>query len=81
MNPLSIVSHSFSGGLYCKRMKVQAGHFIVQHKHKYDHLSVLVSGLAIVTVDGIGKKYSGTEISVDGEDLLIMRESDVLAVI
>ncbi len=26
-------------------------------------------------------KYSGTEISVDNDDLLIMRESDVLAVI
>jgi chaperonin GroES len=26
-------------------------------------------------------KYSGTEISVDGEDLLIMRESDVLAIV
>ncbi|MBD3392621.1 MAG: co-chaperone GroES [Chitinivibrionales bacterium] len=25
-------------------------------------------------------KYSGTEVTVDGEDLLIMRESDVLAV-
>jgi len=26
-------------------------------------------------------KYSGTEISVDGEDVLIMRESDILAVL
>ncbi len=26
-------------------------------------------------------KYSGTEISVDGDDLLIMRESDVLAIV
>ncbi|GMV52983.1 MAG: co-chaperone GroES [Chlorobi bacterium] len=26
-------------------------------------------------------KYSGTEISLDGDDLLIMRESDVFAVI
>lgn len=26
-------------------------------------------------------KYSGTEISVNGEDLLIMRESDVLAIV
>lgn len=26
-------------------------------------------------------KYSGTEISIEGEDYLIMRESDVLAVI
>jgi len=26
-------------------------------------------------------KYSGTELNVDGEDFLIMRESDVLAVV
>ncbi len=26
-------------------------------------------------------KYSGTEIHVDGDDLLIMRESDILAVV
>jgi len=26
-------------------------------------------------------KYSGTEITVDGEDVLIMRESDILAVV
>ncbi len=26
-------------------------------------------------------KYSGTEVSVDGEDFLILRESDILAVI
>ena len=26
-------------------------------------------------------KYSGTEITIDGEDMLIMRESDVLAIL
>lgn len=26
-------------------------------------------------------KYAGTEISVDGEDLMIMRESDILGII
>jgi chaperonin GroES len=26
-------------------------------------------------------KYSGTEVTVDGEDLLIMRESDVFAIV
>ncbi len=26
-------------------------------------------------------KYSGTEVTVDGEELLIMRESDILAII
>lgn len=26
-------------------------------------------------------KYSGTEVTVDGEELLIMRESDILAIV
>ncbi|MFT4062072.1 MAG: co-chaperone GroES [Edaphocola sp.] len=26
-------------------------------------------------------KYAGTEINIDGEDLLIMRESDILAIV
>lgn len=26
-------------------------------------------------------KYAGTEISIDGEDLIIMRESDILAIV
>jgi chaperonin GroES len=30
---------------------------------------------------GVYGKYSGTEVSVNGEDLLIMRESDIFAVL
>jgi chaperonin GroES len=26
-------------------------------------------------------KYAGTEISIEGQDLLIMRESDILAIV
>jgi chaperonin GroES len=26
-------------------------------------------------------KYSGTELKMDGQDLLVMRESDILAII
>jgi chaperonin GroES len=26
-------------------------------------------------------KYAGTEIQIDGQDLLIMRESDILAIV
>ena len=26
-------------------------------------------------------KYAGTEITIDGQDLLIMRESDILAIV
>jgi chaperonin GroES len=26
-------------------------------------------------------KYSGTEIQIEGDDLLIMRESDILAIV
>ena len=30
---------------------------------------------------GLYGKYAGTEISIDGEEYLIMRESDILAII
>ena len=33
-------------------MFIPAGHFVMSHKHKYDHLSVLASGTVTVEVDG-----------------------------
>ena len=39
-------------------------------------------GLAVKTGDIVlFGKYGGTEVKVDGEDLLVMREEDVMAVI
>jgi len=41
-----------------------------------------VSALQVKVGDAVlYGKYSGTEVSVNGEDLLIMRESDIFAVL
>lgn len=45
------VVHHFAEGLYAKQMVIPAEHFIVQHKHAYDHISILANGRAAVDVD------------------------------
>jgi quercetin dioxygenase-like cupin family protein len=45
------VFHHFGGGVYVKETHIPAGCVAVQHKHVYDHLSVLVSGRAKVSVE------------------------------
>ncbi|MCE2755470.1 MAG: co-chaperone GroES [Ignavibacteriae bacterium] len=41
-----------------------------------------ITGLQVKVGDSVlYGKYSGTEVSVNGEDLLIMRESDIFAVL
>jgi chaperonin GroES len=41
-----------------------------------------ITGLQVKIGDSVlYGKYSGTEVSVNGEDLLIMRESDIFAVL
>jgi len=42
------VAHHFGGGVYMKEITVPAGLVVGQHVHKYDHLSYLVSGEAVV---------------------------------
>lgn len=44
--------HYFSAGTYAKQMSLPMGHTAVSHKHTYDHLSILASGKATVTVEG-----------------------------
>jgi len=43
------VRHHFGGGVYTKETYVPAGYVLVQHKHLYEHLSVLAKGRAIVS--------------------------------
>lgn len=40
------VSHHFGGGVYAKETRIPAGYVMVQHKHRYEHLSLLASGIA-----------------------------------
>lgn len=58
LDDLSIVHH-FGDNEYIKETRIEAGVELEQHKHKHSHLSVLVSGIASVTVDGVTTKYEG----------------------
>lgn len=42
------VKHHFGGGVYVKETQIPAGYALVQHKHKFEHLSILASGQAVV---------------------------------
>ena len=50
--PFDDIIHHLAGGVYCKETRIEAGKILVQHKHSYDHLSVLSKGSVIVDVDG-----------------------------
>ncbi len=47
-----MISHPFSAGVYAKETHIPAGHVLVQHKHKFSHLSILASGSIELMVDG-----------------------------
>ena len=44
-----MIKHHFSDNLYAKEIHVPANVMIVQHKHNYDHLSILAKGKVKVT--------------------------------
>ena len=43
--------HHFSEGLYAKQMDIPKGSLACQHKHEYDHLSILAKGKVRVLFD------------------------------
>lgn len=49
----NVISHHFGGETYCKLMMIKEDHEVESHKHAYDHLSILCSGIVIVEADGI----------------------------
>ena len=46
------VKHHVGGGIYAKETLIPADKWLVQHAHKYDHLSVLAHGSVELIVDG-----------------------------
>jgi len=56
--------------------KPQKGQIIAVGSGKPDEPMTVKSGDTVLY-----GKYSGTEITVEGEDLLIMRESDIFAIV
>ena len=72
------------GGLYIPdtaKEKPQQGEVIAVGPGKFDDKGNRLPMDVKVGDKVLYGKYSGTEVTIDGEQLLILRESDVLAVI
>ena len=61
--------------------KPQAGKIVAVGKGKMSDSGSLIKMDVKVGDKVLYGKYSGTEISFEGDDLLIMRESDILAIL
>jgi chaperonin GroES len=73
-----------AGGLYIPdnaKEKPQKGKIIAVGPGKASDNGTIVKPEVKVGDTVLYGKYSGTEVSVDGKDYLIMRESDLLAVL
>jgi len=76
-------SEQMRGGLYIPdtaKEKPQQGEVIAVGPGRYDDGKLVPMGVKVGDKVLYGK-YSGTEVTIDGDQLLILRESDVLAVI
>jgi quercetin dioxygenase-like cupin family protein len=47
------IEHHFGAGVYAKETHIPAGNVLVQHKHHFDHLSILASGSIELMVDDV----------------------------
>jgi chaperonin GroES len=73
-----------AGGLYIPdnaKEKPQKGKVIAAGPGKASDNGTIIKPEVKVGDTVLYGKYSGTEVSVDGKDLLIMRESDILAIV
>ena len=46
------IYHHFGGNVYAKETFIPADKWLVQHSHKFDHLSILAQGSVELIVDG-----------------------------
>ncbi len=56
------VEHYFIGETYFKKMTLAAGDTAITHAHKYDHGSILIKGMALVTCDGVERVYEPGDV-------------------
>ena len=48
-----------SGNVFAVQTRAEAGYMLESHVHEHSHMSVLVSGMADVTIDGVTERMSG----------------------
>ena len=76
-------AETMRGGLYIPdtaKEKPQQGEIIAVGPGRYEDGKLIPMGVKVGDKVLFGK-YSGTEVTIEGENYLILRESDVLAVI
>ena len=76
-------TETMRGGLYIPdtaKEKPQQGEIIAVGPGKYEDGKLVPMSVKVGDKVLYGK-YSGTEVTIDGEQLLILRESDVLAIL
>ncbi len=56
------ISHHFSGGVYAKETHIPAGVSLEQHVHSYEHMSVLVSGIVVLSRDSVDETINAPAI-------------------
>lgn len=72
------------GGLYIPdtgKEKPQHGEVVAVGEGKQTESGAIIKPQVKVGQKVLYGKYSGTEINIDGEELLIMRESDIFAIL
>lgn len=52
----------FDGDIFIVETNAEAGYLLESHKHEHSHRSVLVSGTAEVTIDGVASVMTGPKI-------------------
>jgi quercetin dioxygenase-like cupin family protein len=58
------IAHHFGGGAYIKETRIPCGTELQQHAHEHDHLSYLVSGRVLVTIDGMVWQFDAPQCLV-----------------
>lgn len=71
---------AFIGGTYIKKFELKANTAIVQHKHTYDHASILAVGRVRIRIDNVWHyREAPAVISIAaGEEHLVVAETDVV---
>ena len=83
--PTENIHHHFVGqdqnkGVYAKQLKIPAGWVLESHKHTYDHLSILCSGIVSVLINGVRSVHHGPTALVikAGENHTLRAITDVV---
>lgn len=55
---MSNIEHHFSTHIYAKQIVLDKDTIVVQHKHKFDHLSILAQGKVLVLFEDDAVEYT-----------------------